>query len=144
MFCPRCGQTNQPVARFCQSCGYDFSGTQPVVVSETKGETKYAGFWKRVAATLIDSCVVSLLTVMITAGSMGVAWFALFFLPWLYEAVMLSSEKQATLGKMALAIIVTDTGGQRITFGRATGRHFAKWISALSLGIGFVMAAFTE
>jgi len=141
MLCPRCGQTNEPVARFCQSCGFDFTGTKPVVVVSG---TVYAGFWKRVAATLIDSCVVSLVTAMVTAGSMGVAWFAIFFLPWLYEAAMTSSEKQATLGKMALGIIVTDTAGQRISFARATGRHFAKWVSALILGIGFIMVAFTE
>ena len=41
-------------------------------------------------------------------------------------------------------ITVTDLAGGRITFGRGTGRHFAKWISALLLGIGFLLAAFTE
>jgi len=57
---------------------------------------------------------------------------------------MLASEKQATLGKMAMGLIVTDDNNQRLTFGRATGRHFAKYLSGLALGIGFVMAAFTE
>ena len=57
---------------------------------------------------------------------------------------MLSSEKQATVGKMVLGMVVTDVNGGRISFGRATGRHFAKWLSALILGIGFLMAAFTE
>ena len=75
---------------------------------------------------------------------MGFAWFAAFFLPWIYEAVMLSSEKQATLGKMVVGIRDYSLAGRRITFARASGRHFAKWISALLLGIGFLMAAFTE
>ena len=57
---------------------------------------------------------------------------------------MLSSEKQATVGKMVLGIVVTDINGGPISFARATGRHFAKWLSALILGIGFLMAAFTE
>ena len=44
---------------------------------------------------------------------------------------------------MALGIKVTDLDGNRISFGRATGRHFAKWLSALILGIGYIMVAFT-
>ncbi len=63
---------------------------------------------------------------------------------WLYFALMESSAKQATLGKMALRIVVTDANGQRISFGRATGRHFAKIISRIILRIGFIMAGFTR
>ncbi|MER3416968.1 MAG: hypothetical protein C4297_12250 [Gemmataceae bacterium] len=57
---------------------------------------------------------------------------------------MESSRTQATLGKMALGITVTDLEGNRIGFGKATGRFFGKIISALIFYIGFVMAAFTE
>jgi uncharacterized RDD family membrane protein YckC len=57
---------------------------------------------------------------------------------------MESSSKQATLGKMALGIIVTDLEGQRISFGKATGRHFSKIVSGIILYIGFIMVAFTE
>ena len=64
---------------------------------------------------------------------------------WLYFAYLESGEKQATWGKQALGIYVTDLAGQRVTFGRATGRFFAKIVSGLiPLGIGFVMAGFTE
>jgi uncharacterized RDD family membrane protein YckC len=73
----------------------------------------------------------------------GPGFFLGLVIPWLYDALMLSSETQATLGKMALGITVTDMDGRRLTFGRATGRHFAKILSALLLCIGFVMAAFT-
>jgi uncharacterized RDD family membrane protein YckC len=45
---------------------------------------------------------------------------------------------------MALSLRVTDLEGQRISFGRATGRHFAKYVSALTLLIGYIMAGFTE
>ena len=48
---------------------------------------------------------------------------------WLYYALMESSQKQATLGKMALGIKVTDQHGARISFGRATGRLLAKILS---------------
>ncbi len=63
---------------------------------------------------------------------------------WLYEALLTSSSRQATVGKMALGMKVTDLAGNRISFARATGRHFAKIISALILCIGYIMAAFTE
>lgn len=57
---------------------------------------------------------------------------------------MLSSARQATLGKMALRLRVTDLDGNRISFGRASARHFAKYLSGLILAIGYIMAAFTE
>lgn len=64
---------------------------------------------------------------------------------WLYEALMTSSSKQATVGKMVFGLVVTDTQGRRISFAHATGRFFAKFLSGpLTLMIGFIMAGFTE
>jgi len=63
---------------------------------------------------------------------------------WLYSAILESSSKQATLGKMALGLTVTDTKTQRIGFGQASGRYFAKYISFLILCVGFMMAGFTK
>ena len=62
----------------------------------------------------------------------------------IYFAFMESSARQATLGKQALGIIVTDLNGNRIYFGKATARYFGKFISGLILGIGYIMAGFTE
>ena len=62
---------------------------------------------------------------------------------WLYFALMESSSSQATIGKMALSLRVTDLSGERVTFGRASGRHFAKWISILTFFVGFMMAGWT-
>jgi uncharacterized RDD family membrane protein YckC len=63
---------------------------------------------------------------------------------WLYEALMESSSYQATLGKMILGMKVTDLYGNRISFGRATGRHFAKILSGMVLCIGFIMVGLTQ
>ena len=63
---------------------------------------------------------------------------------WLYYALMESSNKQATIGKMILGIVVTDMYGRKITFGKASGRYFGKIISKLILNIGYIIAAFTE
>jgi uncharacterized RDD family membrane protein YckC len=65
-------------------------------------------------------------------------------LHWLYYSLLESSAWQGTLGKKALGLEVTDLDGNRISFGRATGRFFAKIISAIILGIGYIMAGFTE
>ena len=73
-----------------------------------------------------------------------IAYAADFVLWWLYFSIMESSPLQATLGKMALSIRVTDTAGQRISFLRATGRTLAKIIYGAILLIGYIMVAFTE
>lgn len=65
-------------------------------------------------------------------------------LNWLYYTLQESSGAQATLGKRALGIKVVDENGEKIGFGRATGRYFAKIPSSLILGVGFLMAGFTQ
>jgi uncharacterized RDD family membrane protein YckC len=131
----------------------------------------YAGFWLRFVAFIIDSIVLYFMGTIVTLpflAAMGVrdvmrghlpmspeewmplmgAFIRLAFirmvLNWLYYALLESSTWQATLGKKALGLEVTDVEGRRISFGRATGRFFAKIISALILFIGFIMAGFTE
>jgi uncharacterized RDD family membrane protein YckC len=64
---------------------------------------------------------------------------------WLYYAYLESGEKQGSWGKQILSIYVTDLEGKRISFGRASGRFFAKIVTGLiPLGIGYIMAGFTE
>lgn len=125
----------------------------------------YAGFWRRFAAAFIDSVVLIVCSVpIITIISLSVVnsaktpeeleqiktnleLFGNIFtstVGWLYFSLMESSNKQATLGKMAMGIYVTDLNRNRISFGRATGRYLGKTISALTLAIGFLMAGFTK
>jgi len=63
---------------------------------------------------------------------------------WLYYGLMESSRWQATLGKRAVGVMVTDLYGRRISFARASGRYFASIISGLTLSIGYIIGAFTE
>lgn len=135
----------------------------------------YAGFWLRFAAYLIDGLIVgigfvAIIVVLLMVTGLGSAIanihsgediseaFALlgvaFFLAafgigfvggWLYFAMMESSSWQATLGKRALSLEVTDLGGQRISFGRASGRHFSKIVTnMIPFFIGYILAGFTE
>jgi uncharacterized RDD family membrane protein YckC len=64
--------------------------------------------------------------------------------PWVYYAGFESSRSQATPGKVLMKIEVTDLDGNRISFARATLRHFAKFISALIIFIGFIMIGLTK
>jgi len=64
---------------------------------------------------------------------------------WLYHAYLESGEKQGTWGKQIMGLYVTDLLGNPITFGRASGRFFAKLVTGMiPLGIGYIMAGFTE
>jgi uncharacterized RDD family membrane protein YckC len=63
---------------------------------------------------------------------------------WLYFALMESSTRGATLGKMALGLRVVDMNGIQIGFGRATGRYFGKLLSGAIFFIGYIMAGFTQ
>lgn len=63
---------------------------------------------------------------------------------WMYYALLQSSARQATIGKMALNLIVVDINGGRLTFARASLRFFSKIISSAIFMIGYIMAAFTE
>jgi uncharacterized RDD family membrane protein YckC len=68
-----------------------------------------------------------------------------FLVSWLYYALSESSSWQATLGKKMLDLKVTDMSGEPISFGRASGRFFARIVTHLiPLGIGYILAGFTE
>jgi len=142
-FCPNCGKENEAYALFCQTCGVSLK-PDGAAQAAAPAVQKYGGFWIRVVATIIDWIIVSAGTGIIVAVSFGGAFPIVFVADWLYSAFMTSSEWQATIGKKVFNLAVTDIRGQRISFARATGRHFAKWISALLLFIGYIMVAFTE
>ena len=127
---------------YCQSCGTTLQHAKPAG-SAVRGTTLYAGFWVRVVAMIIDAVIIAVGSGLVSAATLGAGIIVTFVGPWLYEAFMLSSEWQATVGKRAMSIAVTGIDGNRISFARATGRHFAKWISVFTLGIGFIMVAFT-
>ena len=111
----------------------------------------YAGFWKRFLALIVDILLIMSLDfcfstfigtnrgVLVDVEESLVCVVAV----WLYFSLMESSSIQATLGKMLLGIQVVDINGNRISFSTATGRYFGKFISLLTLYIGFIIAAFT-
>ncbi len=160
-YCPHCGakvseQAPPPSAA---------PGKQPPAVATAKPPVgQYAGFGVRLAAYFIDFLIVQFVSFAIclpvafgmgflaSDGAVGVAKAGitgLVFITlsralfWLYEALSMSSHWQATVGKKALGIVVTDENGGRISFLRATGRHFGKWLSELVLCAGYLIQPFT-
>jgi uncharacterized RDD family membrane protein YckC len=138
-------------------------------------QVAYAGFWERLLAFVIDNLIigVGILVIVIPLlfltglgavlsriaqdedlGDAGffliigvflVAATAAVLVTWLYHAFMESSEWQATVGKRAMGLVVTDMAGRRVSFGRSSGRHFGKIITNLVPAfLGYIMAAFTE
>jgi uncharacterized RDD family membrane protein YckC len=124
----------------------------------------YADFWIRFVAAFIDGIILNILggiagfivgfMVAVITGAKGdtgivmiaqaLSIFVGIIITWLYRALLESSPRQATLGKQAMGIVVTDLNGDRISFGKATARSFSKYLSAIILLIGYIMAAFTE
>jgi len=166
-FCPNCGQAFAVAATPLRTPMMSASTAVPRV--------EYAGFWLRFVALLIDNAVMGIGVVLILiplifltglrgfldefhpsedmsdAGIFMLIGFvflvatASLVVTWLYHALMESSEWQATLGKKALGLVVTDMAGRRVSFGRSTGRHFGKIVTnMIPAFIGYIMAGFTE
>lgn len=111
----------------------------------------FAGFWRRVAASFLDGCI--LLIALPFVGSLAelvretdepLFSYLLLAAIGLYYAIFESSSLQATPGKMALGIKVVAGDGRRIGFVRALARNAGKIASVLSLGIGLTMAGWTR
>jgi uncharacterized RDD family membrane protein YckC len=121
-------------------------------MSNSRGHP-YAGFWRRLAAYLIDGLLLAAaqgtITVLVRTIAPGDLQAQVNVLPvsilvaWAYFSLLESSPAQATVGKLALGIYVTDREGDPIDFRRASIRYWAKVISTLALMLGWLMAAFT-
>lgn len=118
----------------------------------------YAGFWRRAAALTIDGFFIMLVWSLMLNLMAGATVFnnldpnstnnvkggLMLAILWLYSAGMESSPVQATLGKLAVRIVVTDMYGERISFLTGSVRYILKLLSTLFWGIGFIFAAFTQ
>jgi uncharacterized RDD family membrane protein YckC len=62
----------------------------------------------------------------------------------IYYSLMESSKYQASVGKLALGLIVTDLNGNKLDFSKALVRNICKIISSMILFIGYIMAGLTE
>jgi uncharacterized RDD family membrane protein YckC len=118
----------------------------------------YSTFGDRMGAYMLDAILFNIVmwTLLIAAGmvidsifGMNDSIWTMMLLSsvvclWLYYAFFESSNMQGTPGKKACRLVVCDIDGRRISFWKATGRYFGKFISLITFGIGFLMCSYTK
>ncbi|MBK6912048.1 MAG: RDD family protein [bacterium] len=181
MFCTKCGSTLNDEVKFCSRCGHPApvlplvpaaaEAVPPPPAAPAVPRPRYAGFWIRLVAHIIDQLVISVVSfvfvmigIVFSIGSISAitelddpdpaaiiavigGWLVFAAIisigQWLYFAFMESSPSRGSLGKIAVGLQVVDSRGQTISFARASGRYFAKFLSSMILMIGYIMAGFT-
>lgn len=164
--CSECGRVfaEEDMIRFNEArvC----AGCKPVFVQKIKegvsvgGALNYAGFWIRFGAIAIDGFILWIVNLIIfiplgifmptsnqnpfaTLSFMPLLMLLQYAIPAAYDTWFVG-KYGATPGKMACKIKVVVADGTPVTYSRALGRHFAKWLSSIIMGIGFIMAAFDD
>ncbi|MGA8036130.1 MAG: RDD family protein [Candidatus Acidiferrales bacterium] len=179
MRCNHCGASLASELAFCGACkrplvGYSVGGSSSVpaetvaALASAPTEAKFAGFWLRFLAALVDAIVLALALGVVASftavaklqplaflklsptsapsavlnlyGHEALVRMLVFFViaSWLYFAFMESSSAQATLGKKLVGLYVTDADRQRPSFLRASGRFSTGRLLAHIPGIGIL------
>jgi uncharacterized RDD family membrane protein YckC len=169
---------------FCTHCGGRFGATELVAIAGQQvcaackplllqrireggtilGGRRYAGFWIRVVAAIVDGMILVVVNVAMVisvsaagitrrgtdAESLSAALAASAVLNLisvliglLYETLFLV-RFGATPGKMAVGARVIRADGRPIGYGLAIGRYFAKWVSGIIIGIGYLVCAWDD
>jgi uncharacterized RDD family membrane protein YckC len=166
-FCSQCGRQypSEELVRFgaatvCANCK-DTYAQRLRETGQVAGTRVYAGFWIRFCAILIDGIALwmvnfAIQTVLGTArisnpndlsnlphlmGLIGVSFILSTAVSLFYEAFFLV-QYGATPGKMIFRLKVITPDGGPISWGRAIGRFFARYLSGITLLIGYIMAGF--
>ena len=164
IICPSCDHEVLEEAQFCHLCGAVLV-EHPKRPLQTATPVDYGTFWRRFFASLVDGALVTLMVLpsclvlywMMEALTVrrvfereeagrlvGMSWVVFWLIAdWIYNARQMSSRHQATLGKRWMRLMVTDLSGGPISFGQATGRHFAKFLSTFSI-VGFFIATISK
>lgn len=164
LFCTQCGKLYpaDEMVRFgaatvCANCK-DIYAQRLRETGQTAGALTYGGFWIRFAAILIDGIILlifelalqrvtgtprvsSAADIAAAMGSIGLNFLVNVTIGMLYESFFLV-QYGATPGKMIFKLKVITPDGGGISWGRAIGRHFAKYLSGITLMIGYIMAGF--
>ena len=128
---------------------------------ETTEEIKYAGFWIRFAAYIIDTILTAILCYCIqaltgipmerviqvssqTGATMTTYSVHALVVIFLYFTISTGSKLQASPGKNIVGLKVITNDGSRITYVRSFVRTCSYALSYVTFLIGFVLAAFTK
>ena len=105
-----------------------------ITIRENNVEVTYklASFWSRFGARILDTVIIFIPSSIIP------------IIPaWLYWSLQHCSESQATVGQNACNIKLMAISGEKIGFGRATGRFFGNLLNIFTFFIGFLLFFFT-
>jgi len=128
------------------------------------GTMRYAGFWRRFLAVFVDGLLMFLfnltlqytvLSPLMTASSSDPANVAanlgILFAVWAIETAIgfayetiLIWKYGFTLGKRICGVRVVTAEGKPLSYGLSVARYFSKILSAITLLIGYIIAAFDE
>ena len=171
--CSECGRTFPEEEMISFENAKVCAGCKPVFVQKIKegvsvaGIMEYAGFWIRFGAIFIDGIILwvvqmviygvfGIITATVMPSMSGESPYSSYFIFSQVIITLLSfvisaaydiwfvGRFGATPGKMACKIKIVEPDGGKVSYSKALGRYFAKWISSMILGIGFLMAAFDD
>lgn len=169
MYCVKCGQQVPESDRFCTRCG---APMEPAPAWPTTVQAlRYAGFWRRSAAALIDATIVGVLWFVVSGlydfattrilentafAPDGVAlgrslllvsggrWFMAAMVAFLYFALPEATRRGASPGKLVMRLRVARTDGEATGIGRSVLRTALKPLSAAPLMLGFLIAGWSS
>jgi uncharacterized RDD family membrane protein YckC len=169
---------------FCSECGRPFPNNQLVMIGNASvcaqckpvylqrvreggqaiGARRYAGFWIRFVAYVLDAVILSIVFSIISVplmlllgggaaisdpsaltgmalGVLGLYFLVSFVLTFWYQAYFVS-KRGGTPGKLILGLKVIHPDGSLLSMGQAFGRSLAYLVSAIIMYIGFIMIGF--
>ncbi|HEX3747457.1 MAG TPA: RDD family protein [Bryobacteraceae bacterium] len=155
----------------CPNCKNSFVQKLREGVAPVRPMFEYGGFWIRFVAVLIDGIILTVASSAVQLLLLGSAFRpftnvreplppdqALAAFGAMMGALALSmlmgvvigasyegffvARVGATPGKMVFGLKVVRPDGGPVHLGRAVGRYFAKWLSSLTLCIGYIIAGF--
>lgn len=165
-YCSQCGRQypSEELVRFgtatvCVNCK-DIYAQRLRETGQVAGTRVYAGFWIRFVAIIIDWILLFIVNYAIQTvtgtritnpsdltnlsrlmGLIGISFLLSTTIAMLYEAFFLV-QYGATPGKMIFKLKVITPDGGPISWGRGIGRFLARYLSGITLMIGYIMAGF--
>lgn len=166
MSCMECGHAFAQTDMIRYGDGWICATCKPAFIQKLKeglrpGERlHYAGFWIRFGAKFIDSILLSAINIVLQL-LFGLSSAAMIDNDTMLYSLLIGQQILslamaigynvyflgkfgATPGKMACRIYVSSEDGSPISYGRAFGRLCAETLSAIILGIGYLMAAWDK
>ena len=157
--CSQCGRAFSPDEMITYEGQTVCAECKPLFFQRVKegaavaGHREYAGFWIRFGAKFVDGIIQNIIGQIITvalvlgvgaSNTMTIVSLVLGFVINAAYVIYFIGKGGATPGKMACKLEVIRSDGSPVTYGTATGRYFAELVSAFTLTIGYLMAAFDE